>query len=144
MDTYSPRQSEIKREWRFVNADGEVLGRLASKIALLLQGKDKAYFVSHLDCGDYVVVTNASKVKITGRKAKQKIYVRHSGYPGGFRKIVFEKQMEKDPTKVIRKAVFGMLPDNKLKSKRLARLKIFAGEENPYKNKKFSILNSKF
>lgn len=135
MVTYSPKASEIKHDWHLINAKGKALGRLASKIALLLQGKHKPYFASHLDCGDYVVVTNAAQIQVTGRKAKQKTYVRHSGYPGGFKEITFEKQMARDPKKVIRHAVSGMLPKNKLRKGRLARLKIFADEKHPYKDR---------
>jgi len=142
MKTYSVKKSEIKRGWHLVDAKGQILGRLATKIASLLIGKNKPYFVSHLDCGDYVVVINASQVKVSGRKAQQKKYYRYSGYPGGLKEITFSQQMTKDPTKVIRHAVEGMLPKNKLRDKRLARLKIFVGEEHQYKDK-FKIQNSK-
>ncbi len=133
--TKATKVSEIKRDWHLVDAKDQILGRLATQIAPLLMGKNKPYFVHYLDCGDYVVVTNASQVKVTGRKAAQKMYYRHSGYPGGFREISFEKQMEKDPRKVIRHAVKGMLPKNKLQDKRLKRLKIFADEKQPYQDK---------
>lgn len=133
--TKATKVSEIKRDWHLVDAKDQILGRLATQIAPLLMGKNKPSFVHYLDCGDYVVVTNASQVKVTGRKAAQKMYYRHSGYPGGFREISFEKQMEKDPRKVIRHAVKGMLPKNKLQDKRLKRLKIFAGEKQPYQDK---------
>lgn len=135
MRTKSTKASEIKRSWHLVDAQGKILGRLSTKIATLLMGKDKPYFVPHLDCGDYVVVVNAAKIQVTGRKAKQKLYYRHSGYPGGFRAIPFEKQMARDPAKIIRHAVAGMLPKNKLRDKRLARLKIFADEKHPYDGK---------
>lgn len=135
MRTKATKASEIKRSWHLVDARDQILGRLSSRIARLLMGKDKPYFVNYLDCGDYAVVTNAAKVKVTGRKAKQKIYYRHSGYPGGFREISFAKQMEDDPRKVIRHAVTGMLPKNKLRDKRLARLKIFVDEKHPYEDK---------
>jgi len=135
MRTHSVKKSEIKRAWHLVDAKGQILGRLATKIANLLIGKNKPYFVSHLDCGDYVVVINASQVRVSGRKAQQKKYYRYSGYPGGLKEITFSQQIAKDPTKVIRHAVAGMLPKNKLRDKRLARLKIFAGEEHPYKDK---------
>jgi len=135
MKTHSVKKGEIKRVWHLIDAKEQILGRLATKVANLLVGKDKPYFVSHLDCGDYVVVINASQVRVSGKKVKQKKYYRHSGYPGGLKEITFSQQMEKDPTKVIRHAVAGMLPKNKLRDKRLARLKIFAKEEHPYKDK---------
>jgi len=140
MKTRSVKKSEIKRIWHLVDAKGQILGRLATKIASLLIGKNKPYFVPHLDCGDYVVVVNASQVKVSGRKAQQKKYYRYSGYPGGLKEITFSQQMVKDPTRIIWHAVAGMLPKNKLRDQRLARLKIFAGEEHPYKDK---IQNSK-
>ena len=133
--TYSTKASEIKRSWYLVNSDNQVLGRMATRVATLLMGKNKPYFTPHLDCGDYVVMVNCEKVKLTGRKPKQKKYYRHSGYPGGFKEISFQEQMEKDPTKIIRQAVAGMLPKNKLRKKRLARLKIFTGLKHPYQDK---------
>lgn len=137
MTTYSTKASEIKRDWYFVDARDLILGRLASKLAGLLQGKHKPYYVPHLDCGDYVVVVNASLVKVTGKKRGDKVYSHHSGYPGGLKQATFNELMAKDPTIVIRKAVFGMLPDNKLKPGRLLRLKIFPGSEHDFKDKKF-------
>lgn len=142
MLTKTTKKSEIKRSWYLIDAKGKTLGRLATKIARLLMGKDKPYFARYLDCGDWAVVVNASEVKVTGKKASQKLYYRHSGYPGGFREITFEKQMERDPTKVIRHAVSGMLPKNKLRKRMLARLRIFAGEEHSHKSQKFINLNS--
>jgi len=139
MRTKATKESEIKRFWHLFDAKGKILGRLSTEIACLLIGKDKPYFVSYLDCGDYVVVINASKVQVTGRKAEQKLYRRHSGYPGGFREIPYEKQMETDPRKIVRHAVAGMLPKNKLKTKRLLRLKIFVDEKHPHQNKEFII-----
>ena len=139
--TKTTKFSEIKRDWHLVNAEGQVLGRLATKIAQLLMGKNKPYWVGNLDCGDYVVVTNAANVKVTGQKVEQKQYYRHSGYPGGFREINFAKQMEKDPRFIIHHAVWGMLPKNKLQDRRIARLKIYADEKHPYGDKKFLISN---
>lgn len=135
MSTYSPKLKEIRRAWYLVDAENQVVGRLASKIANLLSGKSKATFSPHLDSGDYVVVVNAAKVVISGKKAKNKKYYRHSGFPGGLKITTFEEMMKKDPPKVIQHAVAGMLAKNRLKDQRLARLKIFAGEEHPYKNK---------
>lgn len=133
--TKTTKVSEIKRVWDLMDAQDKILGRLSTEIAFLLIGKNKPYYVPHLDCGDYVVVTNASKIKVTGRKKEKKLYYRHSGYPGGFRAISFEEQMQKDPRKIIRYAVSGMLPKNKLRAKRLARLKIFTDEKHPYGDK---------
>jgi large subunit ribosomal protein L13 len=135
MITKSVKASEIKKSWHLIDAQGKILGRLSTEIASLLMGKGKPYFVRHLDCGDYVVVINAAGVKVSGRKAKQKLYYRHSGYPGGFKSLTFEKQMEKDPRKIIIHAVAGMLGKNKLKTPRLARLKIFVDDKHPYKDK---------
>jgi len=135
MTTYSPKVSEIKHFWHLIDANGQILGRLASEIATLLIGKNKPYFVPHLDCGDYVVVINAKEIKVTGKKETQKQYYRHSGYPGGFRQVTLKEQMAKDPRKIIEHAVAGMLPKNKLKDKRLVRLKIFIDEKHPYGEK---------
>jgi len=135
MKTKVTRKREIKREWRLFDAKDKILGRLATKIAILLMGKNKPYFVSHLDCGDYAVVINAAKVRMSGRKMEQKKYYRHSGYPGGFKEVSFAQQMAKDPKKIIRHAVAGMLPKNKLRAKRLARLKVFVDEKHPYQDK---------
>ena len=135
MKTKTIKKSEIKREWHLIDAQDKILGRLACQVARFLIGKDKTSFVSHLDCGDYVVIVNAAKIKVTGRKADQKKYYRHSGYPGGFRETTWREQMEKDPRKIIRHAVSGMLPKNKLKDPRLVRLKIFPDENHPYKDK---------
>lgn len=135
MKTQTTKMSTIKREWHLLDAKGQVLGRLASKIGQLLMGKNKLYFVSHLDCGDWVVVINAKKVAVTGKKKDNKIYAWHTNYPQGFRQLTYKQMMLKDPTKIIYHAVSGMLPKNKLRDKRLTRLKIFAGEEHKYKDK---------
>lgn len=137
MKTKPTKAKDIKRKWRLIDAKDKILGRLATELANLLMGKNKPYYVSYLDCGDYVVVVNASFIKLTGNKSLQKIYYRHSGYPGGFKKISFQEQMAKDPRKIIAHAVNGMLPKNKLKKKRLARLFIFSQKQHPYE-KKFS------
>lgn len=138
MKTTTTKKSEIKRSWHLFDAEQEILGRLATKTAELLTGKNKPYFAPHLDCGDFVVVINAAKVKVTGKKSSQKIYYRHSGYPGGFRETTFKEQMARDPRKVIRHAVAGMLAKNKLQKPRLTRLKIFIDEKHPYQDKSFS------
>lgn len=112
------------------------MGRLATKIAGLLMGKGKAGYSTHMDCGDWVVVTNIKDIVLTGRKSQQKLYRSHSGYPGGFKEVPFARAFEKDPTFVVKKAVDGMLPDNRLKKVRLSRLKLFAAQQEKYKNDK--------
>jgi large subunit ribosomal protein L13 len=129
------KKSEIKRNWHLVDIQDKNLGRISSQIAGLLIGKDKVYYVPYLDCGDYVVVLNAKKVAVSGRKRKQKLYRRHSGYPGGFKELTFQQLMAKDPRKVVFQAVKGMLPKNKLRDKRLARLKVFVDNQHPYQEK---------
>jgi large subunit ribosomal protein L13 len=135
MKTYSPSSTDIKRNWLLVDIAGKILGREASQIAQWLIGKHKVYYVPHLDCGDYVVVINADKVRLTGKKEQQKKYARHSGYPGGLKEVSFAQQMSKDPRKIIESAVSRMLPKNKLHQKRLRRLKVFAGGTHPYQDK---------
>ena len=135
--TKATKASEIKRDWYLVDAQGGILGRLATQAAKVLIGKDKPYYAPNLDCGDHLVVINAGKVEISGRKRKQKLYRHHSGYPGGFQEFTFTQLMERDPRKVIRHAISGMLPKNKLRDRRLARLKIFVDEKHPYQDKKF-------
>jgi len=133
--TKNTKLSEIKRDWHLIDAKDQILGRLAVKIASLLMGKEKINFVNYLDGGDFVVVINAAKVQVTGEKKMKKVYHRHSGYPGGFKTISFQQQMTKDPRKIIYHAVSGMLPQNKLRDKRLARLKIFVDEKHNYEDK---------
>ena len=128
--TRTTKAKEIKRDWHLFDAQGKVLGRLSTQIAPTLIGKDKSNFVSYLDCGDNVVVINAAKIRFTGRKLDQKKYYRHSGYPGGFKEIGLAEQLEKDPTKVIRLAVSRMLPKNKHRKPRLARLKIYKADHD--------------
>lgn len=135
MKTYITKQKDIKRQWHLIDVGGKILGRQATKITHLLMGKNKVYYTPHLDCGDYVVVINAGKVRVTGKKLKQKIYYHHSGYPGGLKEISFEQQLKKDSRKIIQWAVKNMLPKNKLRKKRLARLKVFASEEHEYGDK---------
>lgn len=135
MKTYQPTQKEIKREWHLVNAKDGVLGRLATKIAIFLTGKHKPSYSSHMDSGDFVVVINAEKVRLTGKKEVQKVYRSHSGYPGGLKEVSFAKMSKEHPERIIDHAVRGMLPDNRLKAKRMNRLKIVVGEKNPYEDK---------
>ncbi|MEE9175562.1 MAG: 50S ribosomal protein L13 [Thermodesulfobacteriota bacterium] len=130
MKTYVPKKTEIKKNWYLVDAEGKILGRLASKIAQVLSGKSKPIYTPYLDTGDFVVVINAKKVKVTGGKEKKKKYYHYSGYPGGMKEIVYEKLLEKKPTVIIQKAVKGMLPKSKLGRKMLKKLKIYAGTEH--------------
>lgn len=133
--TESTKKADIKRSWHLRDAKGKVLGRFATDVAQLLMGKKKAYFVRNLDCGDYVVVTNAKEVLVSGKKEMQKNYVRHSGYPGGFRSETLRELRERRPEEIIRLAVRGMLPDNKLRASMMKRLFIFTGEEHKYTDK---------
>lgn len=130
--TYLPKQEEIKRKWHLIDADGLVLGRLATKVANVLRGKDKAIYTSHIDCGDFVVITNASKITLTGNKLKQKIDFRHSGYPSGGKYTSYEKLMADKPEKAVMLAVQGMLPDNKLAACQLKRLKVYSDADHPH------------
>lgn len=130
--TYFPKASEVKREWLLVDADGKTLGRLASRIAYLLRGKHKPYFSPHLDTGDFVVVINAEKVRLTGKKAEQKTYFKHSGYLGGWRLVPFKEMIQKHPERVIQHAVWGMLPKNRLGRKIFKKLKVYRGNEHPH------------
>jgi len=133
--TQATKGEEVKREWHLIDAKDEILGRMAVRIASLLMGKEKVYLVNYLDCGDYVVVINSDKVQLTGRKKEQTIFYRHSGYPGGFKEVPFQTQMDKDSTQIIRHAVSGMLPKNKQRDVRLARLKIFTGSKHNFEDK---------
>ena len=132
MKTYSVKASDIKREWHIIDASDEILGKLATRAAKLLSGKHKPMFARNMDVGDYVVIINASKVRFSGNKTKQKTYYHHSGYPGGLRSETLEEMMEKYPERVIENAVKGMLPRNKLNAKMMKRLRIFTGADNPY------------
>lgn len=140
MKTYQPKQKEIERNWHLIDIKGKVLGRMASEIAQLLMGKHKTNYASHIDMGDYVVVLNAKEVELTGKKMDQKVYYKHSGYPGGLKEVKVKKLLKEQPEKVIEKAVYGMLPTNRLRQKRMRRLKVFAESEHKYgdkfKNKK--------
>jgi large subunit ribosomal protein L13 len=130
--TYTPRASEIERQWFVVDADGETLGRLASKVARLLEGKHKPTYATHIDTGDHVIVLNASKIKVTGDKLKTSFYARHSGHPGGFRSETLGDLLQRRPEEVIRRTVKGMLPRNKLGVQQLRKLKVYAGSEHPH------------
>lgn len=132
MKTYVAKTSDIERQWHVIDASGKVLGRLATQIAGLLMGKQKPIFSRNLDTGDFVIVVNAEKVRVTGNKAKQKLYYRHSGYPGGLKSITFEKMMQTHPTRVIEHAVKGMLPHNRLGAKMIKKLRVYAGDAHPH------------
>ena len=132
MKTYSPKAADIEHQWHVIDASDKVLGRLATQVAGLLMGKHKPTFSRHLDSGDFVVVINADKVRVTGNKAEQKLYYRHSGYPGGLKSISLEKMMQTDPTRVIEHAVKGMLPHNRLRAKMMKKLKVYVGEAHPH------------
>src|SRR5262252_1662092 len=132
MKTYSAKPGEIAREWYVVDAEGQTLGRLATHIADLLRGKGKPAYTPHVDTGDFVVVVNAEKVRVTGKKLEQKIYYRHSGYPGGLRERTLAEQLARRPEEVIRRAVKGMLPKNRLAAAQLRKLKIYAGPNHPH------------
>jgi len=130
--TYTVRRGDIRREWYVVDAQGKTLGRLASEIAKILRGKHKPIYVPHLDCGDYVIVVNAEKVRVTGKKLDQKFYYRHSGYPGGLKSINLRDQLQKHPTRVLEAAVRGMLPKNRLGRAMIKKLKVYAGDSHPH------------
>ncbi|CAB4704276.1 MAG: 50S ribosomal protein L13 [Actinobacteria bacterium] len=132
MKTYSAKTGEITREWYIVDAEGQTLGRLATQIADRLRGKGKPSFTPHVDTGDFVVVVNAEKIAVTGKKLEQKMYYRHSGYPGGLTTRPLREQLERRPTEVLRKAVKGMLPRNRLSRQQLTKLKIYAGPVHPH------------
>jgi len=132
MRTPLPKTSELSRRWIVVDADGKVLGRLATQVARHLTGKTKPHYTPFLDTGDFVVVVNAEKVAVTGNKLDDKMYYRHSGYPGGLKSRPLREQLERQPTEVLRKAVKGMLPRNKLAARQLVKLKIYAGPDHPH------------
>ena|SRR5438874_693521 len=132
MKTYTAKPGEIQRNWYVVDAAGKTLGRLATQIADTLRGKNKPQYTPHVDTGDFVVVVNADKIAVTGNKLDQKRYYRHSGYPGGIRSRTLREQLERRPEEVLRIAVRGMLPKNRLARRQLLKLKIYAGAEHPH------------
>ena len=132
MKTYSAKPGEVDRNWWVVDADGKNLGRLASEIANVLRGKNKPQYTPHTDTGDFVVVVNADKIAVTGNKLTQKIYYRHSGYPGGLKAESLGHLLQRRPAEVLRKAVKGMLPKNRLAAQQLVKLKIYAGPKHPH------------
>ena len=132
MKTYSAKPLEVERKWYLIDAEGETLGRLAVRIANILRGKHKPEYTPHVDTGDFVVVINAEKVVVTGRKETDKIYLHHTGYPGGLKSASFKELMEKDGRLALEKAVKGMLPHNTLGAQQLTKLKIYTGSEHPH------------
>jgi len=130
--TYSPKLDDIQREWFVVDAQGKTLGRLASEIARLLHGKHKPIYATHMDTGDFVIVVNADKIRVTGRKLEQKRYYRHSGYPGGLKSRSLSEMLDQYPERVIRIAVQGMLPKNRLGRQMIRKLKVYAGATHPH------------
>jgi large subunit ribosomal protein L13 len=134
MKTYTAKPREIEQAWYLIDAEGKTLGRLATQIADLLRGKGKPQYTPHIDTGDFVVVVNAEKVHVTGKKMEQKLYHRHSGYPGGLRTRTLAEQLSRRPEEVLRKAVKGMLPKNKLAARQIVKLKIYAGPVHPHES----------
>ena len=130
MKSYIAKPQEVERKWYVVDADGQTLGRLASEVAVILRGKKKPTYTPHVDTGDYVIVINAEKINVTGKKRKEKIYKRHTGYPGGLREITFEKLQAKNPEEIIRHAVKGMMPKGVLGRQMYKKLKVYAGPEH--------------
>jgi len=132
MKTYSTKAADIQRQWHVLDASGQTLGKLATRAATLLMGKHKPIFSPNLDTGDFVVIINAEKVSFSGGKEEKKLYYRHSGYPGGLKNVSLEEMMQADPTRVVTKAVRGMLPTNRLRAVRMRKLKVYVGEAHPH------------
>ncbi len=128
--TYTPKASSIEHQWHVVDATDKVLGRLASQIAQVLKGKHRPTYAPHMDMGDHIVVVNVEKIRVTGSKADKKVYHRHTGYPGGLRTTSFERMMEDHPDRILKKAVWGMLPNNRLGRQLLKKLRVYAGPEH--------------
>ena len=132
MKTFMAKKSDVKRDWYVIDAEGQTLGRLASKVATVLRGKHKAIYTPHVDCGDYVIVINAEKVKLTGNKLDQKMYYNHSGYPGGLRERTAREMKEKYPVEMVERAIKGMLPKGRLGRQMYKKLFVYAGSEHPH------------
>ena len=132
MKSYMARPQQVERKWHVVDAEGHTLGRLASELARILRGKNKPQYTPHVDVGDFVVVINADRIEVTGRKAEQKVYRRHTGYPGGLKETSYEQMLTRKPTEVLRKAVYGMMPKTRLARQQFKKLKIYAGSEHPH------------
>ncbi|MGA9048154.1 MAG: 50S ribosomal protein L13 [Dehalococcoidia bacterium] len=132
MKTYAPKLKEIERKWHVIDANGQTLGRMSVQVARLLMGKHKAMFANNIDTGDFVVVINAAKVRVTGKKMKEKSYYRYSGYPGGISSLTLGEMLEKHPTRAVEHAVKGMLPNSRLGRAMYKKLKVYAGDEHPH------------
>lgn len=132
MKTYSAKKEDVQRQWVVIDAQDQVLGRLATRAAHILRGKNKPVFTSHVDTGDFVIIVNAEKVRLTGNKLDDKMYYRHSGYPGGIKGMTAREMLEKKPEQVVRSAVKGMLPKNKLGTQMITKLKVYAGPDHPH------------
>lgn len=132
MKSYMPKPNEIERKWYIVDAEGMVLGRLASELAMILEGKRKPIYTPHIDTGDYVIVINAEKIELTGNKWNQKKHYYHTGYPGGLKEVPYKEMLEKHPERILRLAVKGMLPKNSLGRQMIKKLRIFEGTEHPH------------
>ena len=143
MKTYQAKKEELSRRWYLMNAEGKVLGRLSTELAKILKGKNKPSYTPHVDTGDFVVVINAEKITLTGKKMKDKVYYHHTGYPGGIKETTAEKLLVKKPTEIIRMAVKGMLPKNSLGRQMLRKLKIYAGPNHPHEAQKPILLEPK-
>ena len=141
MSSFIAKPHEVERKWYVVDAEGKNLGRMASQIAAILRGKNKPTYTPHVDCGDYVIVINAEKVEVTGKKREEKIYKSHSGYPGGLKERTFEQMMAKHPTEVVRHAVKGMMPNGRLGRQMYKKLKVYAGPEHNHAAQKPELLD---
>jgi len=140
LKTFSAREEDVEKKWLVIDAEDKVVGRLATEIATILRGKNKPIFTPHVDTGDFVVVVNADKVRFTGKKWNQKKYYRHSGYPGGLKEIVAQKLLQQKPEEIIKHAVWGMIPHNRLGRKMIKKLKIYSGSEHPHQAQKPEVL----
>ncbi len=140
MKTFSARPADIEKKWYLVDAEGQVLGRMATRIADILRGKDKPIYTPHIDTGDFVVVINAEKVVVTGKKAEQKEYQRYSGYPGGLKKISYQRMLKTHPERIVEHAVRGMIPHNRLGRAIIKKLKVYAGSEHPHQSQQPELL----
>lgn len=140
MKTYVAKAADIQRKWYLINAEGQILGRLASRVAQLLRGKHKPIFSPHLDVGDHVIIINAEKVQVTGKKAQQKRYYRYTGYPGGLRAAEYSRLLRERPERILEHAVWGMMPHNRLGRKMVKKLKIYTGTEHPHQAQQPEVL----
>ncbi len=141
MSSTLAKPQEVERKWYVIDAEGKNLGRMSSEIAAILRGKKKPTYTPHVDCGDYVIVINADKVVVTGKKRQNKIYKRHTGYPGGLREMTFQEMMEKHPTEAVRHAVKGMMPKGRLGRQMFKKLKVYAGPEHEHQAQKPEVWN---